>query len=245
MPTQKKRLNSLTVIALISLAIPFAISAAMFFGNSLYAASAVQQPRERMLKRLPFPRNEPLEITGLKFKGKGVWFDEKFVAEEDWIKDLVISVKNKSDKRILYFSVDIFLPPIPGLAGQHLMLPLSYGNSGLKRDHSPSLQERLVGLEPGATTDIQMTNPKYESFLRIVAEKTDHYPSIERVDLRLDQIIFEDDTMWDLGDYFRRDPADPSRWIPTYKTPSQARNNESGAGLQSPLSRNALRSCRH
>ncbi len=40
-----------------------------------------------------------------------------------------------------------------------------------------------------------------------------HPASINRLQMYLSEVIFEDDTMWVNGYWFRRDPRDPQNWI--------------------------------
>lgn len=173
-------------------------------------ANAAQPPKERQIARLPIEKNEPLAITGMKVIGEPVAFGRPFIAEDDWIRTLVISVKNTSNKRILFLNFDLLFRYPTGskesLAMFHL---LSYGNSALQR-RLPLADEQRVGLAPGESTAVQLSDKKFSDFQKFIAEL--RVPdSIEKVDLKIGRVIFDDDSMWS-GGTFRRDPNNPSSW---------------------------------
>jgi len=121
--------------------------------STLYAQAA-PQTQERTIRRLPIERNEPLAITDTKVNGRSVSFDQKFVANDDWIRSLVISVKNKSDKLILFAELDLFFPRPTNSKNQLAMFNLLfYGNHPLLT-RPPTPDERLAGIAPGETVEI-------------------------------------------------------------------------------------------
>lgn len=231
MSIRRMRYSYFRFVVVLSIATLLSLSAFTIFSNSLYAVSATQQQQERLLHRLPFAKGEPIVITDIKVNEQIVSFDQKFVADDNWIQRTVISVKNRSDKRILYFSVDFFFPPPPGSQSLLSVFNLSYGNHALLWDHSPTPTERLIGLAPGETADIYLNGRQYENFRRFIADIGN--PNAKRVDLRFSHIIFEDDTMWDMQGPFWRDPKDPSKWIATEEPPSQVRSARAGRFLAS------------
>lgn len=206
MQTRRNQVTSLMAISILLLG-----GAAVLFTDSLHAVRAFQEQQLRILKRLPFSRSEPTVITGVKVNGQAVLFDQNFAADDDWIKTLVVSVKNRSAKRILYFSTDLFLPPVPGTQSQASVFNLSYGNYGLLWGHAPSPAERLVGLAPGESIDIGLTGRQLENFRKFF--EAIGRPKLEKVSLQFSQILFEDDTMWSLQGPFIRDPKDSGKWI--------------------------------
>ncbi|MGZ8846694.1 MAG: hypothetical protein ACXW3C_09550 [Pyrinomonadaceae bacterium] len=221
MQTRRTRRNQVATLAAISILVLG--GAATLVNDSLHAVRAFQEPKLRVLKRLPFATSEPLVITDVKVKGQGVLFDQNFAADDDWIKTLVISVKNRSDKRILYFSTDLFLPPVPGSKTQASVFNLSYGNHALLWDHAASAAERLVGLSPGESAELGFSGRQLENFQKFFDAVG--RPNLEKVDLQFSRIIFEDDTMWDLQGPLHRDSKDPARWNGT--GPANGQKNHS------------------
>jgi hypothetical protein len=209
-------------MAVLSIAAWISICAATFFMGSVFTVGALQQQPERTLRNISIALNEPIVITGIKVNGQNVSFNQKFAADDDWVKGLVITVKNRSDKRILLMGFDLFFPPSPGSQAKASVFELSYGNHGLLWGHSPSPAERLIGIEPGEIASIECTGRQYENFRRFFDDIG--RPSVGKVDLRIRTVIFEDDTMWDLGDHVRRNPKDPSSWLPIEPETSHGKN---------------------
>ena len=186
------------------------LSAVVLFTSVSFASSAVQQSRERVIRRLPIEKNEPIGITSVKVNDRAVLSNQKFVADDDWLRGLVISVRNKTDKLILYASIQLQFPR-PVAKERFSIFDMSYGNRGLPQ-RPPTPSEKLVGLAPGETVDIVLSSEEFAT-LRQFLTGTGYPPSIKTMDLRIDQVIFEDDTMWSGGTSLRRDPKDPGTWI--------------------------------
>jgi hypothetical protein len=173
--------------------------------------TAAQQATERVIRRLPIEQNEPITITDIKVNDRSILFDKKFSADDEWLGSLVISVKNNSDKLILYASIRLQFPRSGGSKDPVAIYDLFYGNWALQVQ-PPTSQEILVGMSPGETVVIQLSGQQVVA-LREFLTGTQYPASIETVDLTLSHVIFADDTMWYAGSQAQRDPKDPSRWI--------------------------------
>jgi hypothetical protein len=174
-------------------------------------ASAAQQATERVIRRLPVEQNEPITITDIKVNDRSVSFDKKFSADDEWLRSLVVSIKNKSDKLILFASIRLQFPRTTDSPNRISIYDISYGNAGLPT-RRPTAEERLVGISPGETVVMQLSAQQAVD-LRAFLTGTQYPASIETVDLSLSHIIFADDTMWYAGSQAQRDPKDPSRWV--------------------------------
>ena len=174
---------------------------------------ATQEFKERIIERLPVERNEPIAITDIKVDGQSVSLDKKFRAADDWLQSLVISIKNKSDKVILFASIDLQFPRPPRPQDPPMAIyEMSYGNWALQT-RRPTSAEVLVGASPGEIVEIRSSTEQSVG-LRGFLTATNYPSSIEKVDLSIGHVIFADDTMWYAGSQaFQRDPKDPSRWI--------------------------------
>jgi hypothetical protein len=181
-------------------------------------STAPQQPQERVIKRMPVEQNEPLAITDIKIDGRSVSFGQKFVADDDWMRTLVFSIKNISDKRILFVNLDLFFTRPPGSKDQMAMFNLlGYGNWALQR-RPPTEEERLKGIAAGETVQVELSNQRFDDLKRFLTDV--RYPNVTQVDVKLGVAIFEDDTMWS-GEEFRRDPQNPSSWVNSRPNKSQ------------------------
>jgi hypothetical protein len=170
-------------------------------------ASAVQQPKERVIRRLPVEQNEPLAVTDIKVNDQSVSFDKKFSADDEWLRSLVVSIKNKSDKRILFTSIQLQFPRPPGSRDQMSVDNIFYGSWALQM---PNPEERSIGIAPGEAVEIRLSVQQFVDLWNFLTATG--FPHIERVDMRIDRVIFEDDTMWSRGVWLRRDANDPSVW---------------------------------
>jgi hypothetical protein len=206
---QLQRKHLIFVIVL-GIATSFVIAATALFSDSLYPVSALPQQKERLLHRLPVEKGEPIVITDIKVNGKSISFDQEFEADDDWIKNLVFSVKNRSDKRILHMSFMLWFPRPPGLQGIGSVSRLFYGDPDLPI-RKPTPQERLIGIAPGEAANVKFTLEQFEG-LRSFLAATGYSVSIERVEFNINEVLFDDDTEWNGGAIFRRDKDNPNHW---------------------------------
>src|SRR6266436_9437818 len=146
--------------------------------------SAVQQPTERVIRRLPVEENEPLVITDTKVNGQSITFGQKFTANDDWIKSLVVVAKNKSDKRILFAELDLFFHRPTASKDQLALFDLLFYGSHPLLTRSPTPDERLVGIAPGETTEIAFSVRKFDDLQQFLTS-VGFSQSIEKVDLRI------------------------------------------------------------
>lgn len=177
---------------------------------STVAATAQVQTRERVIRRLPVEQNEPIGLTQVKVNGERVFAKKAFLADDQWLKGLVISVKNRSDKLILFASIQLQFPRPTGSQDPMVIDDMFYGNRALQT-RPPTPDERLTGIAPGETVEIRLSEQQYVDLTQLLI-MTNYSLSVEKVDLRIDSVIFEDDTMWTRGAITRRDPSDPSTW---------------------------------
>jgi hypothetical protein len=193
----------------------FAVSgvALMAFVACSFYITAAQQPKERVMKRLPVEENEPITITDIEVNGRRVSFDKEFRADDEWLRTLVVSIKNKSDKLILFASIQLQFPRLDDSGGRFSIWEMSHGNSALKT-RPPTSDDRLVRIAPGETEEIRFSAQQFVSLQEFLVGT--NYPSkIERVDIRVDKVIFQDDSMWSRGVILRRDSTDPRTWVNT------------------------------
>jgi hypothetical protein len=167
-----------------------------------------QQSHERLVTRLPVERNEPLVILETKVNGRDITPGEKFTANDEWIRSIAFVVKNTSNKRVLFASVDLFFSQPDGA---NVMFNLFYGPFALQ-SRPPKPEELLVGISPGDTTEIAFSERQFAGFTKFV-EETKLGRSIPKLDMRIGSVILEDDTMWSRGEFSRRDPSNPRGWI--------------------------------
>src|ERR1044071_2186814 len=111
-------------------------------------ASTQNRQQERVIRKLHSERNEPVDITKIKVKGLSIKLNEKLLSDDDWLNDLTITIKNKSDKAILFASIDLLFPKPSGVPGRIAVNDISYGNRALL-ERSPATADLSAGLMPG------------------------------------------------------------------------------------------------
>jgi hypothetical protein len=175
-----------------------------------FQTSVAQQPTERVIRRLPVEENEPIAITSVKVDDQRILSNKKFTADDEWFRTLVLSVKNKSDKLILYASIRLQFPRSGGSKDPVAIYDMFYGNWALQM-RRPTSQDMLVGIAPGETVEIRLSPEQFVE-IRGLLNATSYPPSIETVDLSMSHVIFADDTMWYAGATCLRDSQEPSTW---------------------------------
>ena len=75
------------------------------FASALYVSSragGAQPPFQgRTVKRLPVERNEPVRIRAVKVKALKVVHGQTFLADEEWLRGLTITITNRTTKTIV------------------------------------------------------------------------------------------------------------------------------------------------
>lgn len=166
-------------------------------------------PTNRVIKRLPVEDDEPIALTKIKVKNELIRFDKPFPADDSWLGDLVFTVKNTSERRILFLSVQLQFPH-PAIQGKIAVDDISYGNSSLL-SQLPKADDRLVGLAPGESVELEVTEQKFLDLSHLLRQ-TGYAGPVDEVRVRINSAIFEDDSMWTRGTYTRRVPDNPSSW---------------------------------
>jgi len=161
----------------------------------------------RTLERVVFP-SEPMQLTALNYDGSSAQSQTSVVtgpsgvqtattslaADNDWLGRLSFSFKNRSGKRIV------------STGGSLLIMDAS-----LPKPLLVSMTSAAT-LAPGEETTLSV----FDSSLQFVerqfsSSSITHGPL--KVQFVLGPVVFADDTSWDNGSSFTRDPADQRGWI--------------------------------
>jgi hypothetical protein len=171
----------------------------------------VDQLQERIIKKETW-LNEPVKIVKIQVNKSPVLLDRSFLASDDWLKGLTISVQNTSGKTIKYIEIALEFPRTEDQGQEppsrdHLIYgeypPLPGENATPHPDQPPVL--------PGGIVDLVLTD--YDGTRRFLTE-THYLASIKEVQISLDDIIFDDGTKFNGGQMWHRDPNDSNRWNP-------------------------------
>jgi hypothetical protein len=176
-----------------------------------FQRGVAQQATPHVIHRLPVEANEPLAITEVKASGQSVTLDQVFTANEEWLKTLTVSVKNNSDKVIVYAAINLQFPRYGSSHDRTAIFEMFYGSWTLQT-RRPARKEISVGIQPGKTVEIHLSPSQFADLSGLLLA-TGYLSPIEKVAVGIGPVIFADDMMWYAGAKLRRDSSDPTLWI--------------------------------
>lgn len=175
-----------------------------------------QKSDEKIIQRKSFS-NEPFGFDGLSVKkakiAPSVKFNARLTAEsgggpvEDWVENLGFTIKNTSNKRMIYINVELDFPET-AVNGHPLMVydqlsigihPTAFGDA--LRHAKP------LALEPGDTTTASLSSDRLRLLKEFLASGKFQLADLTQVNIRIDHIIFDDGTKWSQGYQYKPNPA--------------------------------------
>ncbi len=169
--------------------------------------SFAKQEEEKKINKF-FYGNEPIEIVELKANDSVLEFGQKILATENWLKDFSIKFKNTSGKSIAYLRFDLDFPETKE-TGAILAFPLSYGINPVV---NKNVENKQI-LKKGEETEVKLSSVALRKVKELIESKQS-FSSINKIDVRISFIAFDDGTAWSAGEFRRPDPANPNRFIP-------------------------------
>jgi hypothetical protein len=195
----------------------------------LTAFSQKSEGQDRLIEMRPFS-NAPVKIITVKTKAGEVKVGNKFKDDDDWLKGLTFKVENVSNRPINYISAVVIFPK-PGAQGEE-NIPygegIIYGVSPLDPPSSTP-KEQVQFLPPGESIELSLNDKSYEAS-KIFLNRLKYPESINHIELSIQEVGFEDGTVWSGGEFWRRDPNKPGKAI---KVPHENSKNSSN-GLSPP-----------
>ena len=148
------------------------------------------QQKARKL-RLKTWDNEPIKVVAVRGKdGRTISIDREQLAEDDWLRNLTISIKNTSNKNILFVELELhFTRPRESSDEATVVFPLIFGTPPM-----------LVGegspvLPPQETWQTILSAEQYAALVELLT--TTGYPtSIKDVEIITREVVFADKTKW-------------------------------------------------
>lgn len=178
---------------------------------SLFGFAFAQQS-ERTVKRKIW-RNEPLKITSVKVRNTTVNYNQVFLNENDWFNNLAVTIKNVSNKTIVFVSLGVNFPA-PSSTELPVQLAMLRGRDtslAVKGDGAVSNDPLL---QPNDTATLVFSD--YEANRQLL-NQVGQPQSIGQLELEISEVIFSDNTSWRSGTINTRDLNNPEMWIPTKK----------------------------
>lgn len=129
-----------------------------------------------------------LEVVDIKVAGQSVTPGRPFMADEEWLRNLSVRIKNTSSKPIASIRLQLSLPEAKYRAGG-LGISLNYGGR-TKAEKETGDAKPLV---PGGETELKFTAAEYESHRKFVSERSS-VSSFSRLIFGHASVSFEDGT---------------------------------------------------
>jgi hypothetical protein len=155
-------------------------------------------------------RNQPVGLEKIKVAGQEIKLKaeteskEDLEGDDDWMKNLTVTLKNTSDKNIVYALLVMNFPETA--AAGPMSHPLHYG----RYPKSPDDLKAVTALKPGEEAEITLAAAEYDNLKTFL--KSMSFSNVNSFEIKLDSVIFDDDLLWFGGILMRRDPNDPKQW---------------------------------
>lgn len=164
------------------------------------------ETQERLLKYSKSP-NDPLEIFNLKIGNQPIAFGEKFRAGDEWVKDLSFDVRNTSGRTITHFEFSVSMPSSKPQTPGGITPMFSHGSNTSHPDVPPT-----VRMAPDEAVHVTYSDENYKSFQSM--RRSIELSVVTELSLRIDILMFDDDTAWSSAGLLRRNPSNPVAWVP-------------------------------
>jgi hypothetical protein len=106
--------------------------------------------------------DSPVEIVAIKVKAVTIEPGHKFTAEDDWLNGLTFTLKNVSDKPIVYADVELLFPAPSGSQVAGAVYELRYGRNPIIPNTSTS-SDTLKAIMPGESLDLTLSESELQS----------------------------------------------------------------------------------
>lgn len=160
----------------------------------------------------------PVRIRLIKTKKKAITMNREFSDEDDWLQGLSLRAVNRSNQTVTYIGVRLsFYKTKDQTPGLPAFYPLDYGLSPLSlKPGDPIPPPTIAPLAPGEEADIVLTEHEHDELKAFLAS-TGYFPNHKRLDLHIGVVGFSDGTMWNLGNWLKRDPTQLEKPLPGWR----------------------------
>lgn len=152
----------------------------------------------------------PLELVGLEIGGQPTHINGPVIADRDWLKSLRLDFKNNHDRTIVYMSVEFEIARAGKMEyPQRLGIRFGKRPGDANDTRDPKTVERLA---PGKTKRLAFSDESWDFLVKFMKEN--EVDDIEKVEMFVNLIIFDDGTAWGKGGHLmRQDPKNPESWM--------------------------------
>jgi hypothetical protein len=163
----------------------------------LTASLSNAQEKTRTVEKGLQYQNPPIEVIGRELGDKPFTDDTRVAANRDWLKDLVLVVKNVSNKNIISFDIDLLVKQ----NGKVLMgIPVNFRTytRPTKLNARTSSGELKIGvIRPGEVVKVKVTDRALSVFGNELLKRG--IEDLDQVTIDLRFVYFDNHTRWLLG----------------------------------------------
>ena len=183
------------------------VAASLVFTGSRATRAGFNPQSARIVVKKSWPI-EPVKIVGLKTRNNAkIELGQSFDEEDDWLDGLVLTVANNYDKPVTALTISLVFRRQTGDTRPPFAWNLHFGPSPLTAEYNQ--RDRSKVINAGETLELPLTPANYATLKRGFAE-TGYAESIQRVDLEVKEVGFEDGSMLYSGTLYLQDPAYPN-----------------------------------
>jgi hypothetical protein len=182
------------------------IGISVLFTTWLASSSAQSQKRDRVVVKKPWPL-EPVKIVSVKVKDKDIETGRTFDEDDDWLKDFTVTIANNYNQTVTALTVAMVFRREPGDVRPPFAYVLHFGPSPNMREYKERDLKKVVKV--GQTVDLRLSPENYQS-VKYGLEQTGYANKVNRVELVVREVGFEDGSMIYGGMLYLQDPAFPN-----------------------------------
>lgn len=147
-----------------------------------------------------------IETTHPKHKWLKIPKGEVFNAEPDWIKNLSFKIESISKKPITLVQVNVDFPETRA-TGPMMSYAFSFGELPDRKITG----SKPILIMPGEILEVSL-NKEMEKIKKFMSGR-EPVEAIQKIELEIRHIGFEDNTVWNMGEFYQRDPDNPRKLI--------------------------------
>lgn len=160
----------------------------------------------------------PVRIRLIKTKKRAITMNREFSDQDDWLQGLSLRAVNRSNKTVTYIGVRLmFYKTKDQTPGMPASFPLDHGLDPLwLKPTDPIPLPTIEPIAPGGESDILLSDALHDELKTFLAQ-TGFFPNHKRLDVDITVVGFSDDTMWNLGNWLKRDPTQLKKPLPGWR----------------------------
>lgn len=199
----QKQFMYVCLLACISLTMIWAVTVKAF---------KISSQGEVVVSVFQFPEDlqkAPVKVVRVDAQGRGLELGKPQALSGKWLDDFNVTVESTTDKTIHYIEMRLELV---SSKGEIPIIPISTGRESVHAPDYPGLVERDIYFSPDARATLSGKSI-CASVYDIMKEKNLSMADVNEAILRVDIVIFDDDTGWAQGYPIKRDPANRNAWV--------------------------------